>query len=285
MPLDSNQHMIPPGTGVVPNFLQSLTDFSATITDTPAFTSLTAAQQWVAQNAALAANRLIIVNAGASSTDSGVYRSNAGTLTRLTEISGSQLLPAYKQALVNAIYPVGCIIQLAVATNPGTLFGGTWSQIAAGRTLVGVGSNGTTSYASAGLTGGVESVTLTAAQSGLPEHTHTQEAHTHTSAPHAHEQSDGVTGWPCNGGVSQAAGNETGSFELTGWTDHGTSAWITPASQITMPFYKGLSTHSTTPGATGSATPTINSVAAKNATTAHENRMPYYTCYIWQRTA
>lgn len=39
------------------------------------------------------------------------------------------------------IYPIGSIYMSVNNTNPSTLFGGTWSQIAQGRTLVGVDTN------------------------------------------------------------------------------------------------------------------------------------------------
>lgn len=41
--------------------------------------------------------------------------------------------------LIDLIYPVGSIYMSVNSTNPSTLFGGTWEQIARGRTLVGEG--------------------------------------------------------------------------------------------------------------------------------------------------
>jgi microcystin-dependent protein len=73
--------------------------------------------------------------------------------------------------MYNLFYPVGCIYTTTVSTNPGTLFGvGTWEAFGEGRVLVGKAGSGT--FNTAGATGGVETVTLTAAQSGLPAHTH-----------------------------------------------------------------------------------------------------------------
>lgn len=78
-----------------------------------------------------------------------------------------------KADILKAVYPVGSIYTATVSTNPATLFGfGTWSAYGAGRVLVGKASSGT--FATAGATGGVETVTLTAAQSGLPAHSHVQ---------------------------------------------------------------------------------------------------------------
>ncbi|OLU37305.1 DUF859 family phage minor structural protein [Ileibacterium valens] len=60
---------------------------------------------------------------------------------------------------LDACYPVGSIIQSSSSTNPGSRLGGTWSQIAQGRMLIGVGSltdsNGIAWTITSGQTGGV----------------------------------------------------------------------------------------------------------------------------------
>lgn len=75
--------------------------------------------------------------------------------------------------LLNLIYPVGSIYANASdSTNPGTLFGvGTWVAIEE-EVIAGYKAGGT--FGSLGsLASGAETVTLTAAQSGVPAHTHT----------------------------------------------------------------------------------------------------------------
>ena len=75
--------------------------------------------------------------------------------------------------ILNLIYPIGFVVTLGVATNPNTLFGiGTWTAIA-GQVIVGKAGAGTFNTLDA--TGGVESVTLTSVQSGLPAHIHGQQ--------------------------------------------------------------------------------------------------------------
>lgn len=70
------------------------------------------------------------------------------------------------------LYPVGSIYISTLSTNPATLLGvGTWSAFAAGKTLVGLDS-GDTDFDTVEETGGEKIVKLTAAQSGLPAHTH-----------------------------------------------------------------------------------------------------------------
>jgi hypothetical protein len=79
--------------------------------------------------------------------------------------------------MMNLIYPVGYVITLGVSTNPATLLGiGTWTAIA-GKVIVGI--DGTqTEFDTLNETGGANTVTLTAAQSGLPSHTHTTQHYT-----------------------------------------------------------------------------------------------------------
>ena len=71
-----------------------------------------------------------------------------------------------RDELINMIYPVGSIYMSVNAVDPSTLFGGTWEQIK-DVFLLASGDD----Y-SIGATGGEASVTLTAAQSGLPSHNH-----------------------------------------------------------------------------------------------------------------
>lgn len=105
-------------------------------------------------------------------------------LTELTTPASGDLLPIVddpggspvtkKITLANVIkliYPVGSIFISTSSTNPGTYLGGTWVAFGAGKTLVGLDS-GDGDFDTAEETGGVKEVTLTAAQSGLPAHTH-----------------------------------------------------------------------------------------------------------------
>lgn len=71
-----------------------------------------------------------------------------------------------------AEWPVGWLLFSEVNTNPATFLGyGTWANYGAGRVLVGLDS-GDTDFDTAGETGGAKTVTLTGAQSGLPQHNH-----------------------------------------------------------------------------------------------------------------
>lgn len=73
--------------------------------------------------------------------------------------------------IFDLIYPVGSIYMSVNSTNPSSYFGGTWSVIAQGRTLVGVNTSDT-DFASAGKTGGEKKHTLTIEE--MPNHAHEQ---------------------------------------------------------------------------------------------------------------
>jgi microcystin-dependent protein len=126
----------------------------------------------------------------------------------------------------------------------GTVHNGVTTPDLRDRFIVGAGST----Y-NVGDTGGVNSVTLTAAQSGLPAHTHTvnDPGHTHTA----------------------------GGFVVTNLTDDvevGTSQWRVNG-------YEGLSISSNTTGIT------IGSTIDLDASQSHENRPPYYALLAVKKVA
>jgi hypothetical protein len=113
--------------------------------------------------------------------DAAVFSSAAVDNTKTT-LSGGAITIApnaittteIAQSFLDTIYPIGSIYTNATdGTNPGTLLGfGTWTAFGAGRVLVGINSSDP-DFDAAEETGGVKEVTLTAAQSGLPSHSHT----------------------------------------------------------------------------------------------------------------
>lgn len=68
-------------------------------------------------------------------------------------------------------WPVGSVFIGVVSTSPATLLGGgTWARVAEGRMLISQSTD--PDFDTARETGGTKTVTLTAAQSGLPAHSH-----------------------------------------------------------------------------------------------------------------
>lgn len=83
--------------------------------------------------------------------------------------------PIIKAAKLSA-WPVGSIYMSMQATNPATLFGGTWERIAYGRMLIGADN---ASYP-AGSTGGEATHKLTASE--MPSHIHSVDRPPYTYA-------------------------------------------------------------------------------------------------------
>jgi microcystin-dependent protein len=135
-----------------------------------------------------------------------------------------------------------------VATNPSTLLGyGTWAAFAAGRMLVGFNA-ADTDFDTDEKTGGAKTVALTAAQSGLPQHTHIQDAHTHNFLPRS----------GTSGAVSSIV---TGTLDTTSAIGGANQPHIQTATAVNQ-----------------NAGPT-------NASQAHDNMPPFITVHMWKRTA
>jgi hypothetical protein len=142
-------------------------------------------------------------------------------------------------------WPVGAIFIAADSVDPNTALGGTWTAFGAGRVLVGQ-DTGDTAFDTLGETGGVKDVTLTAAQSGLPQHTHVQNPHNHV------ENNNSAT---------------TGA--LAGWAARDTSTSTSVATGYN----------------TADATTTNQNAGPTDAASAHTNLQPYIVVKFWRRTA
>lgn len=158
------------------------------------------------------------------------------------------------------IYPVGSIYISTVSTNPSELFGfGTWEAMPAGRVLLAQGKVETENYTHnfvAGETGGEFVHQLTVGE--MPTHSH--EATTNTTGNHHHG---------------------------TVWTDGTYSVWGLYNSSTN---HRGMGAGNdndnalpnTSTDGNHSHTVTINNAGSN---TAHNNIQPYYSCYMWHRTA
>jgi len=159
----------------------------------------------------------------------------------ITRLTGSSL-----QA-----WPVNSVYISFSATNPGLIFGGTWSAIGTGRMLIGVDPSDATMDA-AGDVGGAKTHTLTADES--PEHIHfSGTLGTNTGGSHNHNVNRrNSTG--SGGGVAFGGGTLAADLELSGGShDHVVS------------------------GMTGAVEGTNNQ--------PHNNMPPYLAVYMWRRTA
>ena len=204
------------------------------------------------------------------------------------ELSGDE--EDFQNRFLNKTYPVGSIYISTSSTNPSSLFGGTWTSYGAGRTLVGVGSNGETNYTSAGLTGGNEKISLAVAN--LPAHTHSvtpsgtvsstfkgTSATLGSAGSHTHSMPFASTAAANEHGVgstAQAVLNGPGfgnRLIVTGYSLTSNSA--------------GAHTH--TFAAKGSVTSSfagtkVNTTSVGSSSSV-DVRNPYITTYMWKRTA
>jgi len=197
-------------------------------------------------------SRLTTAEGNISSNDSDISGLNSRLTTAEGEIEDIESLgttgDSYKEKLVNLIYPIGSIYTTVSSNSPNDLFGGTWEKFAQGRTLVGVDPSDD-SFSTVKKTGGAATVKLTAAQSGLPGHTHgiTDEGHQH------------------NISIFESSGNASGMQYFQGSLNE----------------FKVLHPN-TNPSTTGIS---IDNCTEKEATSAHNNLQPYITVYFWKRTA
>lgn len=220
--------------------------------------------------------------------------------------------------LMKLIYPVGSIYWSGNSTNPGTLFGGTWTQIK-DRFVLACGDT----YKSVSATGGASSITLAVAN--LPSHNHSftpsgsVSSHTHNFTPEGTVSST-FTGTAVTTGAM--SGNSTGTMKAqriitadkdntdavtfsgnmsqlgtstkggTAWSDgrRNASGFKIDVSHTHSVTAKGTvsSSFTGTAGTTGSATPTFTGTAGNTGSTGSGTSFsilpPYIVKYCWQRT-
>ena len=122
--------------------------------------------------------------------------------------------------LLNLFYPVGSIYWSSNNTNPGTLFGGTWTQIK-DKFILAAGD-----YYSNGATGGAATVTLTV--SNMPSHSHSftpsgnVSSHSHSFTPsgtvgsHTHTGPSHTHSFTPSGTVSSSFSGTKGTINVSG---------------------------------------------------------------------
>ena len=152
------------------------------------------------------------------------------------------------QTIIDFVYPVGSLYWSKKSTDPGTLFGGTWTRVK-DKFILAAGD----SYAQ-GATGGEATVTLTTNQ--IPSHTHS--ASSNSTGAHAHDLSvkygtQGSSSW-------NAFGKSYNNYQ-----------WVDDKNSYTI-------------STTGAHSHTI-SVNNTGGGAAHNNMPPYVAYYCWERTA
>lgn len=185
--------------------------------------------------------------------------------------------------LIELVYPVGSIYMSAAATNPATLFGGTWEALDDGRVLI--GANDTYK---AGTTGGEATHTLTTNE--MPSHNHSGSATSATTADHIHAFGDYNNN---NGTFIATSGSTTGvtldskaSYKRN-WNGSGSDTTNTSVGTGSGAYKAELFTSKTvaaSSGSTNSHSHTVT-VGSTGGGQAHNNMQPYLSVYMWKRTA
>ena len=164
-----------------------------------------------------------------------------------------------KLDLLDMIYPVGSIYMSVNSSNPGSLFGGTWEKMPAGRVLIPEGESDWGTEYEAGSTGGEATHTLTVEE--LPSHKHSASTNGVTITPKGYVIVGCKTDHFANFGTTTA----TYQYGAEGG-DAGSSLYIN------SPQSAGSHSHTVTVANTGSGK-------------THNNMPPYITCYMWKRVA
>lgn len=173
-------------------------------------------------------------------------------------------------------YPVGSIYMSVESTSPASMFGGSWTQIS-GYYLYAGTSGGTTggSSTSGAASGNTDYTTLSAAQSGLPAHNH--------GASGSFEANFYIRHGTTSNTQSVAAGTNTSvtqnAYSDTWGNGFSTSSYSHKPDKVSIEGSVGVS---------------ISNNEAKNASEGHRHGLgshthsiepPYYTMYVWKRTA
>lgn len=190
----------------------------------------------------------------------------------LKKVSDNQkAIENLKTAVFDMIYPVGSYYWSSNATNPSSIFGGTWEQIK-DRFVLAAGGTYT-----AGATGGEAAHTLSVNE--MPSHNHS--ASTGSAGGHTHSASTNWTGDHTHrfaGGGGFVGGGQWGSAGANIRVD--SSGYIINENTTSA----GGHSHSVSIGSADSHSHTV-SVSNTGGGAAHNNMPPYIVAYCWHRTA
>lgn len=184
------------------------------------------------------------------------------------------------QPSLAAAWPVGSIFISAVATSPATLLGfGTWSQIGAGRVLVGL-DGGDPDFTPLGTTGGSKTVASVGSNS-VPTFTGS------ALAPHTHTVTSNVSATVNEPNFTIHASNAVIAAGVVPFADRfngttlvaGDNTVNNPAQTVTV------TNNAVTSGATSGGTPAGTVSASVYTGTATSIVQPYLVVALWQRTA
>lgn len=235
----------------------------------------------------LASDYNAVINDISNALSQAVFRDGQGAFTGNQSMGGFKLTnmavgtadtDSVRKGQLLDLFPIGAIYLTANNTNPGTFLGGTWAQIAQGRTLIGVGTLGSDTY-TAGAEGGEARVTLTTTE--MPSHNHGGMTGGQ-SASHSHDGITGGDGAHSHNVIFQD-GKSLSSVAGSGDRRVADGQLYGAYSNYLVTTENGAHQHSFTTN--GASVDHWHSVPPQGGGGAHENRMPYLAVYFWQRTA
>ena len=157
-----------------------------------------------------------------------------------------------KLDLLDMIYPVGSIYMSVNSSNPGSLFGGTWEKMPAGRVLIPEGESDWGTTYEAGETGGEATHTLTVDE--IPSHSH--QTSIASNGNHTHQ-------------IRRRTGYTNSSGEASSWG-------------CGVAYFKGTEVSKVNTETSGSHVHTAT-VQTVGGSIAHNNMPPYLVCYMFRR--
>lgn len=179
-------------------------------------------------------------------------------------------------SFLDKVYPVGSIYMSVNDTNPATLFGGTWEEIAGGRVLMGANSTYTL-----GSTGGSYTHTLSANE--MPSHAHTGSSdgaggHSHTRG------SMNITGY-CSTSAWGRGDNAAEAYGVFYFTQRDAKYGSESDGDYTNPWlwFDASRNWGGSTSTVGNHAHTIT-IGSAGGGAAHNNIQPYLVVKMWKRT-
>jgi len=246
---------------------------TATETRTGIIELATSAEVQAGSDTARAVTPAGLASRTATTTRAGLVELATNTEATTGVDTARAVTPANVKAVIKTVFPINSIYITATNINPETFIGGTWSQIAEGRTLIGVGMFGTDIY-DAGDTGGTARVALS--RTHMPSHDHGGSTGIQ-SANHSHSATTSSSG----AHTHSTPLDDGGAFAYAG--GGGAPGTNRPLGEDGTTSSAGAHTHTVTVGNNDASH--THSIASEGGGVAHENRMPYLAVYFWKRTA
>ena len=173
-----------------------------------------------------------------------------------------------------SFYRVGDIIMTTVASNPSSVYGGTWVAWGAGRVPVGYNSSDS-DFNSAEKTGGSKTQNYAHSHT-VNSHSHIVPGHTHTMSAHKH-----ISPFGLDENVYYATADYgTTVVQKNGWNFNGGQSNETTPLRLSHTDSAGGGNTGSTSVTTQSSSPGTNSQLGSKSIV-----QPYITCYFWKRTA